>query len=58
MVRIPWADIGGARWNLVDRLSGATYQREGDEILPAGLYVELGPWNSHVFQWVRADPAH
>jgi len=56
-VRVPWADIGGVRWNLVDRLSGATYQREGDEILRGGLYVELGPWNSHVFQWVSASPA-
>jgi len=57
-VRLPWADIGGARWNLVDRLSGATYQRDGDEILLGGLYVELGPWNSHVLEWARPNPAH
>jgi hypothetical protein len=57
IVRVPWEDIGGARWNLVDCLSGATYQRDGDEILSQGLYVELGPWNSHVFQWARANPA-
>jgi len=57
VVRVPWADIGGISWSLVDRLSGATYQRDGDQILSGGLYVELGPWSCHLFQWTRAYPA-
>jgi hypothetical protein len=28
-------------------LSGERYQREGDELLRSGLYVELGPWGYH-----------
>jgi hypothetical protein len=48
-VRVPWAEVGGRTWLLNDRLSGRTYERSGDE-LASGLYVELGPWNSHLFE--------
>ena len=36
-----------------DVLSGDSYNRSGDEVRNAGLYVDPGPWNCHVFQ-VRA----
>jgi hypothetical protein len=52
-VRVPWDDASGGNWLLVDALSGATYERDGDEMLSPGLYVELGPWNYHFFQCVR-----
>jgi len=38
---------------LVDAISGATYERDGNEMLSPGLYVELGPWNYHFFQYIR-----
>ena len=37
--------------NLVD--TGETYDRSGDEMRDSGLYVDLGPWQGHLFQ-VRA----
>jgi hypothetical protein len=52
-VRVPWADAGGGKWCLVDALSGATFERDGNEMLSAGLYVELRPWNYHFFQCLR-----
>ena len=52
-VQVRWPDIGGGRWTLTDVMSGATYERDGDEMLSPGLYVELGPWNYHFFQCVR-----
>jgi hypothetical protein len=52
-VQVPWADAGGGMWHLIDTLSGATYERDGDEMLSSGLYVELGPWNYHFFRWQR-----
>jgi len=52
MIDIPWSDIAGVQWNLVDRLSGAIYQRSGDELATQGLFVELAPWNFHLFQWM------
>jgi hypothetical protein len=31
-------------------LSGAIYVRSGDEMREAGLYVDLAPWQCHVFE--------
>jgi Alpha amylase, catalytic domain len=49
-VRIPWEGVEGKTWRLSDALSGATYDREGDEMQSSGLYVELGPWNCNFFR--------
>ena len=43
----------GKQWRLSDVLSGQTYDRDGSEMRNQGLYVDLGPWKSHVFE-VRA----
>ena len=40
----------GRQWRLDDALSGESYDRSGDEMRDAGLYVDLGPWQCHVFQ--------
>jgi glycosidase len=53
-IQVPWAD-GGGKWLLIDTLSGATYERDGDEMLSPGLYVELAPWNHHFFQCLRGS---
>jgi len=48
-VQIPWADVRGETWHLSDVFSGATFDRDGDEMQAAGLYLELEPWNCHFF---------
>jgi hypothetical protein len=48
-VKLPWNDLHDKMWQLADVLSGSTYERRGDETLHSGLYVELGPWKSHLF---------
>jgi hypothetical protein len=53
-IRVPWKDVRGEIWRLNDALSGTTYEREGDEMEDSGLYVELGPWNCHLFQCSRS----
>jgi hypothetical protein len=53
-VRVPWATNGGI-WYLIDVLRGTTYERDGDEMLSPGLYVELGPWNYNFFQCARTS---
>jgi hypothetical protein len=35
---------------LDDALSGEVYDRGGDEMRDAGLYVDLEPWKCHVFR--------
>jgi glycosidase len=52
-VQVPWDALRRKQWHLNDVLSGQTYDRSGDEIRDAGLYVDLGPWQCHLFQ-VRA----
>jgi hypothetical protein len=52
-VQVPWAEASGGTWQLFDELSGATYERHGDEMQPPGLYVDLSPWNYHLFECLR-----
>jgi Alpha amylase, catalytic domain len=47
-VRIPWGDLAGRSWTLADTLSGAVYERDGNEMCREGLYVELEGWASHL----------
>ena len=49
-VHVPWDELRGKQWRLSDVLSGETYERSGNEMRDAGLYVELGPWKCHLFQ--------
>jgi hypothetical protein len=51
--RVQVRGAGGAKWLLMDVLSGATYERDGDEMLSPGLYVDLAPWKYHLFQCLR-----
>jgi hypothetical protein len=46
-VRIPWDDLAGRTWRLADALSGDSFERSGDEMRDAGLYVALAPWCAH-----------
>ncbi len=47
LIKVPWSDLAGKTWNLVDKLSAATFERCGDEMLASGLYVDLAPWSFH-----------
>jgi Alpha amylase, catalytic domain len=46
-VHLPWGDLGGRDWTLTDRLSGARFDRAGDELASDGLYVALAPWEAY-----------
>jgi glycosidase len=47
LVRVPWDELKGRSWRLVDVLSDETFDRSGDEMSGPGLYVDLGPWKYH-----------
>jgi hypothetical protein len=49
-VGLPWDELRTGYWQLTDLLSGSTYERDGNEMLSPGLYVELGPWGYHLFR--------
>lgn len=54
-VQVPWPNVTGGTWHLIDQISNVLYERSGDEMASPGLYVELGPWNYHFFHCLRAN---
>ncbi len=52
-VLVPWEQVRGAIWHLTDAFSGWTCDRDGDEMLTAGLYVELPAWGFYFFEVLR-----
>jgi hypothetical protein len=49
-VRLPFADLGGRQWRLRDLLGDAAFDRDGNDLLSRGLYLDVSPWQSHVFE--------
>ena len=55
-VLVPWEEVRGATWRLTDAFSGWSRNRDGNEMVATGLYVELEAWGFYFFQVLRADP--
>lgn len=53
MVRLPWEELSRGEWLLEDLLGGETYRREGSKIFREGLFVDLAPWQAHLFLFRR-----
>ena len=49
-LRLPFPGLAGRRCRLQDLTGDATYERDGDELIARGLYLDLDPWQYHVFQ--------
>jgi hypothetical protein len=50
-VRMPALKLDGQSWRLVDLLSGDSYERDGNEMMEPGLFVDLKPWGYHFFEF-------
>ncbi|MCX6636276.1 MAG: alpha-amylase, partial [Acidobacteria bacterium] len=46
-VRLAWPGVGGRQWRLGDPVNGDVWERSGDEIGEAGLFVALEAWGFH-----------
>ena len=53
-VVVPWAAMRGRQWRLQDQLGPAVYDRDGDELVGRGLFLDLPPWGHHAFAITRA----
>jgi hypothetical protein len=53
-VSLPWDELRGTTWQLVDASDGRRYERSGDD-LRDGLYVGLEPWCWHLFDLTPLD---
>jgi hypothetical protein len=47
-LNLPFPEINNRPVRLKDSLSSASYDRDGNELLGRGLYLDLPPWSYHV----------
>jgi len=50
LIRVPWDELRESLWRLHDTLSNVSYDRNGNDMLDGGLYIDLGPWKFHFFR--------
>jgi hypothetical protein len=48
-LRLTGAELAGRAVTITDRLGAQRYERDGDDLLERGLYVDAAPWAHHVF---------
>jgi hypothetical protein len=48
-VPLPDFDLREKPWHLYDAVGQLHYDRDGIEMVDPGLYVDLTPWQSHIF---------
>jgi hypothetical protein len=49
-LRLPFPDLASRAWKLEDLTGDATYERDGDVLASRGLYLDMRPWQYHVFE--------
>jgi hypothetical protein len=49
-VRLPWSDLAGNEVLFIDKISEIEHVRNGDDLDQIGLYLDMPPWASHVFE--------
>ena len=48
--RLPMPDLSGRSVRLDDVMGGASYDRDGIDLVARGLYLDEPPWSYHVFE--------
>lgn len=54
-VRLSFPELGDAHWRLQDLLGDARYDRAGSDLQTRGLYLDLAPWQRHVFTVTKVE---
>jgi hypothetical protein len=49
-VRLPFTDLAGRSVQFRDLMGPASYDRDGNDVVSGGLYLDLPPWGYHVFE--------
>lgn len=49
-IQLPFTDMAGKTIILSDMMSSVGYERDGSELISAGLYLDLPAWGYHVFE--------
>jgi hypothetical protein len=54
-IPIPVPNLREQRWRLEDLLGDLRYDRDGNELESRGLYLDVGPWQAHVFSLTKKE---
>jgi len=49
-IRISFPELGDRQWQFSDLLGDARYLRDGNDLHCRGLYLDMAPWQYHVFE--------
>ncbi|HVO09478.1 MAG TPA: alpha-amylase family glycosyl hydrolase [Vicinamibacteria bacterium] len=52
-VRLPFLEVAGRQWLLLDQLGAGRHERDGDDLLRRGLYIDAGPFEASAFALER-----
>jgi hypothetical protein len=55
-VRLPFPDLAGRSWRLQDTLGNVAYERDGDELLKNGLYLDEPAYHAAVYVMSAVTP--
>lgn len=54
-VRLPFDGLANRKWRLADLLGEDRYDRDGDDLLVRGLYLDVRPWGAAVFSLAQIE---
>jgi hypothetical protein len=49
-VRLPFPNMAGRTVRMKDMMGPASFDRDGNDLISRGLYLDLPPWSYHVFE--------
>ncbi|MFM0167770.1 alpha-amylase family glycosyl hydrolase [Paraburkholderia sediminicola] len=49
-VRLPFPDVAGLSVRMKDIMGPVSFDRDGNDLISRGLYLDLPPWSYHVFE--------
>jgi hypothetical protein len=52
-VRLPFTDLDGSQWRLVDQMEEVVYERDGSDLQSRGLYLDTPAWKTSVFALIK-----
>jgi hypothetical protein len=52
-VRLPFTDLDGSQWRLLDQMEDAVYERDGSDLQSRGLYLDTPAWKTSVFALIK-----
>ena len=52
-LRLPISELSGSRWRLGDQIGDDVYDRDGNDLISRGLYLDMHPWQASLFSMNR-----